>query len=130
MADKKTKIDPYMSKDDMRIAKIADEKYKEQVQDLLELIPTAPVFKQDLTTTVEGVVLPAFKYTIDNRYTIDSDLRRVFSIEADDVEVSRIRLKSADYKKIIAACEQRRAILLKEHLEFLKLRLLMKLLEN
>ena len=109
------KKDPYMSKDDINIEKRATIKYQEQVQDLLELIPTATVFKQDLTTTVEGVVLPAFKYTIDNQYTIDSDLRRVFSIEADDVEVSRIRLKSADYKKIIAACEQRRAILLKEH---------------
>ena len=113
MANKKQ--DPYMSKDDINIEKRATIKYQEQVQDLLELIPTATVFKQDLTTTVEGVVLPAFKYTIDNQYTIDSDLRRVFSIEADDVEVSRIRLKTADYKKIIAACEQRRAILLKEH---------------
>lgn len=110
MANKKQ--DPYMSKDDINIEKRATIKYQEQVQDLLELIPTATVFKQDLTTCVEGVVFPAFKWTINNEYTIDSDFHRVFSIEADDVEVSRIRLKTADYKKIIAACEQRHEILL------------------
>ncbi len=113
MANKKQ--DPYMSKDDINIEKRATIKYQEQVQDLLELIPTSPVFKQDLTTSVEGVVFPAFKWTINNEYTIDSDFRRVFTIEADDVEVSCLRLKKADYDKLIKECEERRAVLLKEY---------------
>lgn len=100
-------MDTYKSKDDKNIEKRGKIKYREQVQDLLELIPTVPVFKQDLTTSVEGVVFPAFKWTVNNEYTIHSDFHRVFTIEADDVEVSYLTLNQTDYKKVIAACEVR-----------------------
>ena len=98
----------YKSKDDKKIEKNMKMKYRDQVQDLLDLIPTSPVFKQDLTTSVEGVVFPAFKWTVNNEYTIHSDFRRVFTIESDDVEVSYLILNKTDYKKVIAACEQRK----------------------
>lgn len=113
MANKNT--DTYKSKDDKNIEKRADIRYKDQVQYLLDLIPESPVFKQDLTTNVEGVVFPAFKWTVNNEYTIDSEFRRVFSIESDDVEVSLFQLKPRDYKNVIRACEQRRAALLQQY---------------
>lgn len=104
----------YRSQDDKKIEKNMKIKYKDQVQDLLDLIPESPVFKQDLTTNVEGVVFPAFKWTVNNEYTIHSEYRRVFSIEADDVEVSLFRLNSRDYNKVIRACEQRKKQLQQE----------------
>lgn len=55
------KKDPYISKDDVKIEKRANEEYKEQVADFLESISTARVHKRDLTTEVEGVVFPKFE---------------------------------------------------------------------
>lgn len=104
----------YKSQDDKKIEKNMKIKYRDQVQDLLDLIPISPVFKQDLTTSVEGVVFPAFKWTVNNEYTIHSDFHRVFTIEADDIEVSYLNLNKTDYKKVIAACEQRKKQLQQE----------------
>ena len=47
-------------------------------------------------------------------YKIDSEFHRIFSVEAYDIEVSRLSLKKRDYDKIIKACEARDAVLKKE----------------
>lgn len=104
----------FMSKDDKLINKKWKQKYSLHVQELLELIPVATsVYKQDMTTEAEGVVFPAYKWVINDR-VVDSDFRRVWSIEADDTEVSLFKLNKTDFKKVIKACEQRRAELIKQ----------------
>jgi len=105
----------YKSPDDKLIEKKWKQKYSLHVQELLDLIPVATsVYKQDMTTEAEGVVFPAYKWVIDDR-AVDSDFHRVWSIEADDAEVSLFQLNKTDFKKVIQACEQRRAELLKQH---------------
>lgn len=105
----------FMSKDDKLVNRKWREKYSLRVQELLELIPVATtVYEQDMTTEAAGVVFPAYKWVI-NDCVVDSDFRKVWSIEADDSEVSLFQLNKTDFKKIVKACEQRRAELLKQY---------------
>jgi len=108
MADKQ-----YKSKDDKLIEKRYKEKYMEKVQNVMNLIAKSNVFYQDQTITIEDVVLPAGKWFIGD-YTVDSDFQTLCSIEANDIEVPILQLKTCDYKKIVKACEKRHATLIQQ----------------
>ncbi len=112
---KKVQKDPYKSSDDLLIEKRWEEKYKLQVQDLMDLIPESHVLKQVDELKEEGVVLSrSVKWTVGDR-VVYSGFYDVRSIEANDEELHMFYLKAKDYKKFARACEQRRAELLKAH---------------
>ena len=47
-------------------------------------------------------------------YAIDSVLRKVYSIEADDVEREMFKLEAEDHQKLVQACEDRYAKIVAE----------------
>ena len=91
------------------------EEYELNVANLMELIPTASVWKQVDELEYEGKIISRSIKWIIGYYAIYSDLREVRSIEADDEEVHKFFMKAKDYKKFVQACNQRRQELLKQH---------------
>ncbi len=89
------------------------------INDLLDQINEARIFKKDKSSTVYGIKLPRFKYIIHYgedmdrvEYAIDSNLHRVYSIEADDVEHVMFKLEAPDHQKLVQACEARYAAII------------------
>lgn len=108
-------MDQYKSKDDKFLEKKYEERYNTKVEKLIDLIKESSIiFKRDTTVCVEGVTWHIVKWTVDD-YTIESEFRKVCSIEADDVERPIFVLKRRDYNKIAKACNQRKNELLQQH---------------
>ena len=91
------------------------------VEQLVDQINEARIFKKDKSSTVYGVKLPRFKYIIHYgedmdrvEYAIDSVLRKVYSIEADDVEREMFKLEVEDHQKLVQACADRYAKIVAE----------------
>jgi len=109
----------YKSPDDKMLERKWKKDYMKSVQDLIEKINDASsIFKKDESFEVDGVVFPETKwfvaYHVDDKhaeYTICSEFKQVYSIEAFDVERLLFKLEPKDYKKVAKACEQRRKTL-------------------
>lgn len=90
--------------------------YSEKIKEVMDLIPQQNVFCQDLSfrDTEMGVFLPANKWIIGD-YALKSDLYMLCSIEEDDIEKPMFGLTETDYNRVVSACEQRHAEILKQH---------------
>lgn len=87
------------------------EEYESNVQNLMELIPTATVAKQRdiLKDETDGEIIDTFiRWVVDEKYAIYSGIHDVYSIGQNFEEAFEFILKSRDYKKFVTACEARR----------------------
>ena len=90
------------------------EEYKLNVQDLMDMIPTATVAKQcDILEDTDGKIVDTLiRWVIDEKYVIYSGIRDVYSIGQNFEENFEFILKAKDYKKFVTACKARRNELL------------------
>jgi chaperone required for assembly of F1-ATPase len=88
----------------------AKEQYELNLQDLMGSVPTSAVAKQlDVIIDEDNdKIIDRQIRWVTSDHVVYSGLRTVYSIEAEDLEVFKFILKSADYKKFVSACKARR----------------------